>query len=96
MVEGACEMILRKKPEIVKGGLADGKPDAKYLEDQLRMGIDVEGEHTASKAMAKEIAKDHLEEHPRYYTALKKMENNLEKKSFFAGLREEIMRISGV
>jgi len=77
------------------GGLADGKPDGQYPRKQLRRGIRVEREHTSSKRTAKEIAKDHLEEHPSYYTALEKMENRLEKNSFLVGFHEEIAKISG-
>lgn len=66
--------------EIIKGGKADNKPDSDYDKDQLRKGVKVESEHTNNKAMAKEIAKDHLEEFPHYYTALIKMEKGLKKK----------------
>jgi hypothetical protein len=60
------------------GGLADNKPDEKYDKKQIHMGTNVEMEHTNDRKKAKEIAKDHLEEHGKYYTALKKMEDNLE------------------
>lgn len=43
--------------------------------DELKMGIQVELEHTSDKQMAKQIALDHLAEIPDYYTRLKKMEN---------------------
>ncbi|MBU1767899.1 MAG: hypothetical protein KJ648_07345 [Candidatus Omnitrophica bacterium] len=39
---------------------------------QLRMGIRVEKEHTTSPRMACRIALDHLAEHKRYYTRLRK------------------------
>jgi hypothetical protein len=42
--------------------------------DELKMGIDVELEHTTSKEMAERIALDHLAEISDYYTRLKKME----------------------
>lgn len=45
---------------------------------QLKMGIEVELEHTKSKKVAKKIALDHLAEDPAYYTKLKKA--NLEEK----------------
>jgi len=64
--------------ESIPGGLAAGKPDSKYYSEQLRMGIKVEKEHTPDSAKAKEIAKDHLEEFPNYYTALDRMERKLE------------------
>lgn len=41
---------------------------------QLQLGIEMEGEHTKNKSMAREIALDHLAEMPDYYTKLQKME----------------------
>jgi len=49
-------------------------PDSKFNSVQLRMGIKIEMEHTTSKSIAKQIAKAHLVEDPKYYTHLKKME----------------------
>jgi hypothetical protein len=49
-------------------------PDDKFDADQLKMGIEVETEHTNDKSLAKQIAKAHLAEDPKYYTKLKKME----------------------
>ena len=49
-------------------------PDIKFDKKQLKMGIKVETEHTNKKSIAKQIAKAHLMEHPKYYTALSKME----------------------
>lgn len=39
---------------------------------QLKAGIKVEKEHTTSPRMACRIALDHLAEHARYYTKLRK------------------------
>lgn len=47
-----------------------------YDPEQLKMGIEVEKEHTTSAAVAERIAKDHLAEIPDYYTLLKKMESS--------------------
>ncbi len=58
----------------IPGGLASGMPDSAFDPEQLRAGIEVELEHTTDKAIAKEIAKDHLKEDPKYYTKLQKME----------------------
>jgi len=44
------------------------------LEQQLRMGIGIEKEHTDNPEEAGKIAIDHLQEDPNYYTKLKKME----------------------
>ena len=42
--------------------------------EELKMGIEVELEHTEDRAKAKKIALDHLAEIKDYYTRLKKME----------------------
>ena len=49
------------------------------LRRQLAMGAKVEREHTNSAAQAKEIARDHLAEFPKYYPNLKKMEKGMVK-----------------
>jgi len=49
------------------------------IKKELKMGIEVELEHTKSKELAEEIALDHLHEFPDYYTRLKDMENKAEK-----------------
>jgi len=69
------------KAEKIPGGLADGKSPAKYDQAQLKQGIKVEMEHTDDPAKAKEIAMDHLEEDPRYYTHLAEMERKHAEKS---------------
>lgn len=45
-----------------------------YDPEQLKMGIEVEKEHTTNDFIAARIAKDHLAEIPDYYTRLAKME----------------------
>ena len=40
--------------------------------EQLRIGIEVEKEHTDDEEVAEKIARDHLQEDPHYYTKLKK------------------------
>ena len=63
------------------------------LDDELSMGINVETEHTKSKKKAKEIALDHLEEIPDYYTRLKKMEKGVNETKIFIKtlLRESVV-----
>lgn len=46
-----------------------------YLNRQLAIGIEVEQEHTSNKKIAAEIAKDHLNEDPKYYEKLKQVES---------------------
>lgn len=48
--------------------------DVDVINDQLKMGIEVELEHTKDKAVAREIALDHLSEFSDYYDRLKKAE----------------------
>lgn len=56
---------------VIPGGIAAGK---KFPIDpaELRRGIKVEMEHTTDPEVAEEIARDHLYEHPKYYTKLLK------------------------
>jgi hypothetical protein len=68
-----------KTKDKIPGGLAD-KTKKKFDKDQLRKGIKVEMEHTDDPALAREIAKDHLMEDPKYYDHLIEMEKKVEKK----------------
>ena len=54
-------------------------PDKYFNDKQLLEGIETELEHTANIYKAKQIAKDHLNEDPRYYKYLEKMEKNMKK-----------------
>jgi len=47
-------------------------PTVEVDEEQLKIGIEVEKEHTDNESVAEEIARDHLAEDPHYYTKLKK------------------------
>lgn len=58
--------------EYIKGGLAEGKSSQIFKPKQLKKGIEVELEHTKSRRIAKEIAKDHLVENSKYYDKLEK------------------------
>jgi hypothetical protein len=66
----------KKKGDAIPGGLADDRPDSDFDPKALAEGIRVEMEHTTSRRIAKEIAKDHLTEDPRYYKKLKKIEKS--------------------
>lgn len=61
------------------GGYADGKDITRYDLDQLILGIKIELEHTSNRLIALEIATDHLEEIPDYYTRLEEMEERYER-----------------
>ena len=49
-------------------------PDRLFLRDQLQKGAKVEQEHVSSPDIAKQIAKAHLVEDPRYYDKLELIE----------------------
>jgi len=68
-----------KYREVLKGGRADGMGITRYELKELLVGIKVEREHTTDKYIALEIATDHLEEFPDYYTRLEEMEEKAEK-----------------
>ena len=56
------------------GGAADNIPDESMPKDQMAKGKEEEKEHTSDPGIAKEIAKDHIAEDPKYYDKHKKME----------------------
>lgn len=66
------------------------------IKDQIKIGKKIEMEHVDDAKLAEEIAKDHLQEIPDYYTRLEKMEKEakkdlkLESKRFMAlaGIKE--------
>lgn len=49
------------------------KVSLEHVMDQLLQGIKVESEHTSDEKTAREIALDHLNENPNYYTELAKV-----------------------
>lgn len=51
-------------------------PDNKFDSEQLKMGLEIEKEHTDDPFVAEMIVKDHLSELRNYYTLLKQMETN--------------------
>ena len=53
--------------------------DVSFVKKQLEMGIPIEHEHTKDKDLATDIALQHLDEIPDYYTRLKKMEASAKK-----------------
>ena len=53
--------------------------DVSFIKKQLEMGIPIEHEHTKDKDLATDIALQHLDEIPDYYTRLKKMESDAKK-----------------
>lgn len=79
------DKVEKSEKNQIKGGLADNlsvkdiaekhKVSIEEIKKQLKMGIDVEMEHTDEPSKAMEIAMDHLTESASYYTELAKMES---------------------
>lgn len=82
----AFDLIFNDHKDKIEGGKADRMTvndiakkhgvDVNEIINQLEMGIKVEMEHTDDPDMSVEIALDHLEEIPDYYTRLDKMEKD--------------------
>ncbi len=53
--------------------------EVSFIKNQLKMGVPIEHEHTKDKDLAIDIALQHLDEIPDYYTRLKKMEAKAKK-----------------
>jgi len=65
--------------------------EVSFIENQLKMGIPIEHEHTGDNNLAKNIALQHLDEIPDYYTRLKKMETSAKKEhKNFKDVKEEM------
>ena len=64
--------------------------DVSDIQKQLDMGAPIEHEHTNNQKLAVEIALQHLDEIPDYYTRLKKMEASAKKEhKKFKDVKEE-------
>jgi hypothetical protein len=64
--------IINERSNPIKGGVGDDLEKSDVDENELKMGIEVEKEHTTDLEICKDIAFDHLKEDPKYYTKLKK------------------------
>jgi uncharacterized cupredoxin-like copper-binding protein len=72
-----CIHELEEHPiDEVAGGLADFAKPSEFNSKELRMGAEVEFEHTNEHMTAIQIAMDHLKEIADYYTRLMKMEKD--------------------
>jgi len=65
----------------LEGGYGDRARPADFDLEQLKMGVEVEMEHTDDPYVALEIALDHLTEFDDYYTYLDEMEAEAEKRA---------------
>lgn len=66
--------LLDKKTPTIEEISKKHNVDIDLIKKELEMGIEVEKEHTSNDSLAKEIALDHLNELPDYYTRLKTVE----------------------
>jgi hypothetical protein len=74
-IKDAQQIDIKNFKEKLTGGMADGKPITNYDLGQLLEGIKWEQkDHTNDKMLALEMAMDHLESIPDYYTRLARMD----------------------
>ena len=74
MIKDSFQIDINQFKEKLKGGMADGKAITDYDLEQLLEGIKWEREHTRDNFIALEIAMDHLERIPDYYSRLLRLE----------------------
>jgi len=77
-IKDAHQVDIADFKEKMTGGYADGKTVTNYDLGQLIEGIKWEREHTSDSLLALEMAMDHLERIPDYYTHLVRMEYQCE------------------
>jgi hypothetical protein len=73
-IKHAYQVDIKNFKDQIKGGFADGKAVINYDLKELLEGIKWEREHTSDSLLALEMAMDHLERIPDYYTRLSRME----------------------
>jgi len=72
-IKDAHQIDIKNFKDKLPGGHADGKPVINYDLKQLLLGINFERDHTKDGMLALELAMDHLERIPDYYTRLDRM-----------------------
>jgi hypothetical protein len=77
-IKQAHQVDIKNFKDRIKGGFADGKAITNYDLKELLEGIKWEREHTSDSLLALEMAMDHLERIPDYYTRLCRMEQQCE------------------
>lgn len=73
-IKDSHQVDIKNFKDKIPGGIADGKAITNYDLKELLEGIKWEREHTRDNLIALEIAMDHLERIPDYYTHLVIME----------------------
>jgi hypothetical protein len=73
-IKDAYKIDINNFKDKIPGGHADGKPVINYDLKQLLAGINFERDHTKDNMLALELAMDHLESIPDYYTRLARMD----------------------
>ncbi len=73
-IRDALQIDIKNYKDKMPGGHADGKAIINYDLKQLLIGINFERDHTKDNMLALELAMDHLERIPDYYTRLEKMD----------------------
>ncbi len=76
-IKDAYRVDIANFKDRLKGGRADGKPITNYDLKELLEGIKFEREHTDDNLLALEMAMDHLETVPDYYSRHLKMEREI-------------------
>jgi hypothetical protein len=69
-MKDAYKIDIKNFKDQLPGGHADAKPITNYDLKQLLSGINFERDHTKDNMLALELAMDHLERMPDYYTRL--------------------------
>ena len=81
-IKDTHQVDIKNFKDKIPGGMADGKTITDYDLKELLEGIKWEREHTRDNLVALEIAMDHLERIPDYYTHLVIMERGCAEDKF--------------
>jgi hypothetical protein len=81
-IKDSYQVDIKNFKDKIPGGLADGKAITDYDLKELLEGIKWEREHTNDSLLALEMAMDHLERIPDYYTHLVIMERGCAEEKF--------------
>ena len=79
LIKASGDMLAYFVEKFQREGLYKKGTEKKFDPAEVKMGMEVEKEHTNSPELLREIVLDHLMEDPKYYTKLKKMEGQMEK-----------------